>query len=39
MVGIQIKPELPKKPDIVISNNFEKSINELSKSLIKKIFG
>lgn len=39
IVGIQIKPEFPKKPDIVISNNFEKSINELSKSLIKKIFG
>lgn len=35
--GIDIKPDLPKKPDIVISNDFSKSINELSKELIKKL--
>ena len=35
--GVDIKPDLPKKPDIVIENNFSKSINELSKELIKKL--
>tara|TARA_B100001057_G_scaffold493011_1_gene586603 strand:- start:105 stop:641 length:537 start_codon:yes stop_codon:yes gene_type:complete len=35
--GIDIKPDLPKKPDIIIVNNFSKSINELSKELMKKL--
>ena len=34
---MQIKPQYPKKPNIIIVNNFRKSIDELSKSLIKKI--
>jgi adenylylsulfate kinase-like enzyme len=37
IVGIQIKPQYPKKPDIIIVNNFRRSIKELSKSLIKLI--
>ena len=37
IVGIQIKPQYPKKPDIIIVNNFRRSIKELSKSLIKII--
>ena len=37
IVGMQIKPQYPKKPNIIIVNNFRKSIDELSKSLIKKI--
>ena len=37
IVGMQIKPQYPKKPNIIIVNNFRKSIEELSKSLIKKI--
>jgi adenylylsulfate kinase-like enzyme len=37
LVGIDIKPELPINPDIKIKNNFKKSINYLSKILIKKI--
>ena len=37
IVGINIKPALPKNPDIIITNNFSKSINELSKILLKKI--
>ena len=37
IVGINIKPEFPKYPDIVINNNFKESINTLSKRLIKRI--
>jgi len=37
IVGLNIKPEFPKKPNIVIKNNFKKSTNQLSKILIKKI--
>ena len=35
--GQDIKPQFPKKPDIVINNNFDKSISELSSELAKKI--
>tara|TARA_B100001123_G_C15131707_1_gene955632 strand:- start:143 stop:661 length:519 start_codon:yes stop_codon:yes gene_type:complete len=35
--GIDIKPEFPKKPEIVINNNFKKTISQLSNSLLKKI--
>ncbi len=35
--GIDIKPEFPKKPEIVINNNFRKTILQLSNSLLKKI--
>ncbi len=35
--GMDIKPEFPKKPDIVIFNDFKKNINELSKELLSKI--
>ena len=37
IVGLDIKPELPKKPDIIIRNNFKKNIDELSKELFLKI--
>ncbi len=37
IVGVNIKPELPKKPDIIIINNFDKPIKDLSKILINKI--
>ena len=37
IVGKNIKPEFPESPDIIIENNFTKSINKLSKELIKKI--
>ena len=37
IVGINIKPELPKNPDIKIFNNFDKDIKYLAKELIKKI--
>ena len=35
--GRDIVPEYPKNPDIVIKNNFNKSIKLLSEELIKKI--
>jgi len=37
IVGLSIKPELPKKPDIIIMNNFDKPIKHLSKILLNKI--
>ena len=37
IVGKNIKAELPKKPDIIIQNNFEKPINKLKIELIQKI--
>ena len=37
VVGIDIKPEFPQSPHIVINNNFDRSINILSKELVKKI--
>tara|TARA_B100000959_G_C14858983_1_gene573421 strand:- start:25 stop:546 length:522 start_codon:yes stop_codon:yes gene_type:complete len=39
LVGLKIKPEYPKNPDIIINNDFTKTINELSKDLLKKIKG
>ena len=35
--GRDIEPEYPKKPHIVLKNNFKKNKNSLSKELIKKI--
>lgn len=37
IVGINIRPELPKKPDITINNNFKTSMNNLSTQLLNKI--
>ncbi len=37
IVGIDIKPELPKNPDITITNDFKKNTKEISKILIKRI--
>ena len=37
IVGIEIKPQFPKNPNIIINNNFKKNIKELSQSLSKKI--
>ena len=36
--AIDLKPEFPKKPEIVINNNFKKSIRYLSNSLLRKIY-
>ena len=37
LVGVDIIPEYPKKPDIKVINNFDTSINQLSDQIIKKI--
>tara|TARA_A100000164_G_scaffold381789_1_gene435469 strand:+ start:2266 stop:2529 length:264 start_codon:yes stop_codon:yes gene_type:complete len=37
IVGIHIKPDFPKNPDIKIKNNFIKSLDILSEELLKKI--
>ena len=37
VVGLNIKPEFPKKPTIHIKNNFDKNILNLSKELLIKI--
>ena len=37
IVGLDIKPEFPKKPDIVLYNNFKKNIKSYSVELINKI--
>ena len=37
IVGINIKPEFPKKYDIIIKNDFKKSLDELAKTLLRKI--
>jgi adenylylsulfate kinase-like enzyme len=37
IIGIDIKPEYPKNPDITIINSFKSSSNNLSKILINKI--
>lgn len=37
LIGKDIKPEFPKKPHIVITNNFKKDLNELSNLLLNKI--
>jgi adenylylsulfate kinase-like enzyme len=37
IVGLDIKLDFPKKPDIIINNNFKSTINEMSRELLKKI--
>ena len=37
IVGLDIKPQIPKNPDITIHNNFKKNIREISKVLSKEI--
>ena len=35
--GIDLKPEFPKQPDIVVNNNFKKNTQQLTNSLLKRI--
>ena len=37
VVGKNLKAEFPKAPDIILKNNFKRSIKRLSKELIGKI--
>ena len=36
-MGIHIKPDFPKKPDITINNDFNKSIEQLTNELLKRL--
>ena len=35
--GVDISVQFPKKPDIILNNNYKLNINELSKKLISEI--
>tara|TARA_B100000902_G_scaffold353073_1_gene364242 strand:- start:113 stop:640 length:528 start_codon:yes stop_codon:yes gene_type:complete len=37
ILGLDLKPELPKKPNIKIKNNFKISTDEISKKIINKL--
>ena len=37
IVGLDIKAEFPKKPNVVIKNNFNKSTKKLSDELVEKL--
>tara|TARA_Y100000591_G_C21687596_1_gene621357 strand:+ start:86 stop:601 length:516 start_codon:yes stop_codon:yes gene_type:complete len=37
LVGLNVRAEFPKKPDIIINNNFKESIKSISDRLLKKI--
>lgn len=37
VIGINIKPEYPKKPDIIINNHFKEPTDKLAKKLLVKI--
>ena len=37
VVGVHIKPDIPKKPHIILENNFDKSVKHLSKLLLNKL--
>ena len=37
IVGLDIKPEYPKKPDIILHNNFKKNIDTHAKELLIKL--
>ena len=37
IVGVDIKPEFPKNPDIMIRNYLNRDINNIAKELILKI--
>lgn len=37
VVGLNIKPQFPKTPDIIINNTFEKNLDYLTLELLNKI--
>lgn len=37
IVGIDIKPEIPKNPDIIIKNNFKRNLDSFAKEIINKL--
>ena len=37
MWGLDLKPEYPERPDILIENNFEKTTAKLAQNIFEKI--
>lgn len=37
LVGVNIKPQIPKEPHIILNNNFKKNTKELASELLDKI--
>ena len=37
VVGLDIRPDIPKRPHIVIENNFDRNINAVSNELMQKL--
>ena len=37
MLWAYIKPDIPKNPNIIIENNFNKSLKKISEELFKKL--
>ena len=37
IIGIDIKPQFPKKPDITMNNSFNETSDKIAKKLLKKI--
>ncbi len=37
VLGLDLKPEIPRKPDVKVKNNFKNSTSEISKKILKKI--
>jgi adenylylsulfate kinase-like enzyme len=37
VVGVDIKPDIPKKPHIIIRNNFDRSLSKISDELMLKL--
>lgn len=37
ILGLDLKPEIPKKPDIKVKNDFKNSTSKISEKIIKKI--
>ena len=37
IVGLTIKPEFPRNPDIILNNNLKTDVKFLAKQLVKKI--
>lgn len=37
IMGLDLKPELPRKPDIKVINNFQTTTSEISKKIIKEL--
>lgn len=37
VIGVHIKPDIPKNPHIIIKNDFDKNLNQLATLLLKKL--